>query len=102
MRLEGDGTGVPVVKKETVGRPGKLEGQPAHTREAKLGCVFTQTKWDKEGYAIRDRASTTYVSAIEPAGGFGKRLYLEAWKRGWSRAEKKVVLGDGAEWIWNT
>src|SRR5207245_3893306 len=32
---------------------------------------------------------------------FGKRIYLEAWKRGWSRAEKKVVMGDGAEWIWN-
>jgi hypothetical protein len=26
---------------------------------------------------------------------------LEAWKRGWSRADKKVVIGDGAEWIWN-
>ena len=26
---------------------------------------------------------------------------MEAWKRGWSRAEKKVVMGDGAEWIWN-
>jgi transposase len=26
---------------------------------------------------------------------------LEAWKRGWSRAQKKVVMGDGAEWIWN-
>jgi len=41
-----DGTGVPVVKKETVGRQGKTEGQPAHTREAKLGCAFTQTTWD--------------------------------------------------------
>ena len=59
-----DGTGVPVVKKETVGRQGKAEGQPAHTREAKLGCVFTQTTWDQEGYAIRDPASTTYVGAI--------------------------------------
>jgi hypothetical protein len=96
-----DGTGVPVVKKETVGRQGKTEGQPAHTREAKLGCVFTQTTWDKEGYAIRDPDSTTYVGAIETAEEFGKRIYLEAWKRGWSRAEKKVVMGDGAEWIWN-
>src|SRR5258708_20173424 len=26
---------------------------------------------------------------------------MEAWKCGWSRAEKKVVMGDGAEWIWN-
>ena len=96
-----DGTGVPVVKKETVGRQGKTEGQPAHTREAKLGGVFTQTTWDAEGYAIRDPDSTTYVGAIETAGEFGKRIYLEAWKRGWSRAEKKVVMGDGAEWIWN-
>ncbi len=96
-----DGTGVPVVKKETVGRSGKTEGQPAHTREAKLGCVFTQTTWDKEGYAIRDPDSTTYVAAIEPAEEFGKRIYLEAWKRDWSHAEKKVVMGDGAEWIWN-
>jgi hypothetical protein len=96
-----DGTGVPVVKKETVGRQGKTEGHPAHTREAKLGCVFTQTTYDKEGYAIRDPASTTYVGAIETAEEFGKRIYLEAWKRGWSRAEKKVVMGDGAEWIWN-
>ena len=45
--------------------------------------------------------STTYVGAIETAEEFGKRIYLEAWKRGWSRAEKKVVMGDGAEWIWN-
>jgi len=96
-----DGTGVPVVKKETVDRKGKLEGQPAHTREAKLGCVFTQTTWDREGYAIRDPDSTTYTGAIETAEEFGKRIYLEAWKRGWSRAEKKVVMGDGAEWIWN-
>ena len=27
--------------------------------------------------------------------------HLEAWNRGWNRAEKKVVIGDGAEWIWN-
>jgi hypothetical protein len=101
LYVEMDGTGVPVVKKETVGRQGKTEGQPAHTREAKLGCVFTQTKWDEEGYAIRDPDSTTYVGAIETADEFGKRLYVEAWKRGWSRAQKKAVLGDGAEWIWN-
>jgi hypothetical protein len=101
LYVEMDGTGVPVVKKETLGRQGKKEGQPAHTREVKLGCVFTQTHWDKEGYAVRDPDTTTYVGAIETAEEFGKRLYLEAWKRGWSRAQKKVVLGDGAEWIWN-
>jgi hypothetical protein len=96
-----DGTGVPVVKKETEGRSGKKEGEPAHTREVKLGCIFTQTQTDAEGYPIRDPDSTTYTGAIESSEQFGKRLYLEAWKRGWSRAEKKVVMGDGSEWIWN-
>lgn len=101
LYLQMDGTGVPVVKKETAGRKGKLDGLPAHTREAKLGCVFSQTQWDEKGFALRDSDSTTYTGAIENAEQFGKRLYLEAWKRGWSRAEKKVVIGDGAEWIWN-
>ena len=101
LYVQMDGTGVPVVKKETVGRHGKTDGQPAHTREVKLGCVFTQTTWDQEGFPIRDPDSTTYTGAIETAEEFGKRLYLEAWKRGWSRASNKVVMGDGAEWIWN-
>ncbi|MEO8053336.1 MAG: ISKra4 family transposase [Acidobacteriota bacterium] len=101
LYVQMDGTGVPVVKKETVGRKGKRDAQPAHTREAKLGCVFTQTTWDQEGYALRDPDSTTYAGAIETAEEFGKRLYVEGWKRGWSRAHKKVVIGDGAEWIWN-
>jgi hypothetical protein len=101
LYLQMDGTGVPVVKKETEGRKGKTDGQPSHTREVKLGCVFTQTTHDEEGFAIRDPGSTTYTGAIETAEEFGKRLYLEAWNRGWSRAEKKVVIGDGAEWIWN-
>lgn len=101
LYVEMDGTGVPVVKAETVGRKGKTDGQPARTREAKLGCVFTQTEWDAEGHPIRDPDATTYVGAIETAEEFGKRIYLEAWKRGWSRAKKRVVMGDGAEWIWN-
>ena len=101
LYIQMDGTGVPVVKKETLGRKGKLDGLPAHTREAKLGCVFTQTRWDPQGFPMRDPDSTTYTGAIETAERFGKRLYLEAWNRGWSRAAKKVVLGDGAEWIWN-
>jgi hypothetical protein len=101
LYVQMDGTGLPVVKKETEGRKGKSEGQPARTREVKLGCVFTQTTYDEEGFAIRDPDSTTYTGAIETAEEFGRRLYLEAWNRGWSRAEKKVVMGDGAEWIWN-
>ncbi|HEY1241395.1 MAG TPA: ISKra4 family transposase [Bryobacteraceae bacterium] len=101
LYIEMDGTGIPVVKAETEGRTGKVEGQPAHTREVKLGCVFTQTTTDTEGRPVRDENSTSYVGAIESAEQFGLRLYTEAWRRGWSRAQKKVVLGDGAVWIWN-
>jgi hypothetical protein len=32
-----DGTGVPIVKAETERRPGKIDGQPAHTREGQSG-----------------------------------------------------------------
>ena len=101
LYVQMDGTGVPVVKKETLDRQGKTAGQPAHTREVKLGCAFTQTTWDQEGFALRDPDSTTYTGAIETAVEFGKRIYREALKRGWRLAKKKVVIGDGAEWIWN-
>jgi len=101
LYLEMDGTGVPMVNAETIGRQGKIDGLPARTREVKLGCVFTQTTTDEKGRPIRDEASTTYTAAIETAEQFGRRLYTESWNRGWSRAKKKVVIGDGAIWIWN-
>jgi len=96
-----DGVQVPVVPAETEGRTGRTEGQRARTRECKLGGVFTQTSVDHEGWAIRDSDSTTYVGAIETAEEFGYRIYSEAWRRGWEWAKLKVVMGDGAVWIWN-
>ena len=96
-----DGTGVPTVAKETEGRSGKGKDGRAHTREAKLGCIFTQTTTDDQGRPVRDEDSTTYTGAIETASEFSRRIYTEAHQRGWSRAQIKVVMGDGAEWIWN-
>jgi len=101
LYVEMDGTGIPVVRAETKGRAGKQEGQPAHTREAKLGCVFTQTTVDENGRPVRDEASTTYIAKIESAEEFGRRLYAEALRRGWDEALNKSVLGDGAVWVWN-
>lgn len=101
MYVEMDGTGIPVVAAETEGRAGKTDGEPGRTREVKLGCVFTQTGTDDEGRPVRDEDSTTYTGAIETCDEFGRRLYSEAWYRGWSHARRKVVLGDGALWIWN-
>jgi Uncharacterised protein family (UPF0236) len=96
-----DGTGVPMVPRETEDRPGKDETGRAKTREAKIGCVFTQTHLDEEDRPLRDDGSTSYVGAIETAEEFGRRIFTEAIRRGSRRAEQMIVLGDGAHWIWN-
>ena len=94
--IEMDGTGIPVTA--AAGREGK-DGAVARAREVKLGCVVTQTELDAEGRPLRDHHSTTYTGAIEDAEAFGQRIYDEAWRRGLHRAERVVVLGDGAAWI---
>lgn len=102
LYVEFDGTGVPMTKKEVAGRKGKHEGGVAKTREAKLGCVFTQTALDEEGRPIRDPASTSFTGAIEAAAPFGWRIWAEAARRGLYAAKRVVVLTDGAESIKNT
>lgn len=101
LYLMGDGTGVPVLKRETAGRKGKAADGIARTREAKLGAVFTQTTTDAEGHPLRDPASTTYLGKIEAVEDFGPRLYAEAVRRGVERAKQVVFIGDGATWLWN-
>ena len=101
MYLEYDGTGIPVIKREVTGHKGKQEDGSAKTREVKVGCIFTQTRVTEENEPIRDKASTTYFGAIENSESFGRRLYMEAVKRGIVSAKQVVVIGDGAKWIWN-
>jgi hypothetical protein len=101
LYAEYDGTGVPMTKTEVAGRKGKQADGSARTREAKLGCVFTQTTTDKEGRPVRDPDSTTFVGAIETAEEFGWRIYAEAMRRGLDQAARVVILGDGAVWILN-
>lgn len=71
LYVEFDGTGVPMVPNELAGRKGKQPDGSAKTREAKLGCVFTQTAFDNEGRPIRDSGTTSFVGAIENAQTFG-------------------------------
>ncbi len=100
LYAEVDGTGVPMVAEELVGRAGKQADGSAKTREVKLGAVFTQTKTDAEGLPVRDHDSTTYVGSFESAPDFGSRLRAEARRRGVGQAAKVVFIGDGAAWIW--
>jgi hypothetical protein len=99
MYISYDGTGIPMTRAELAGRRGKQPDGSARTREAKLGCVFTQSTHNEEGYPIRDPDSTTFVGAIETAEAFGWRIYAEAVRRGLYNAQRVIVLGDGAEWI---
>jgi hypothetical protein len=101
LYIEADGTGVPMTRQELAGRKGKQPDGTARTREAKLGCVFTQTILDGEGRPVRDPGSTSFVGAIETVEPFGRRLYAEALRRGLRHARRVVMLGDAAEWIKN-
>ena len=96
LYVEFDGTGVPVRKKELSQSKGKGPDGKARTREVKLGCVFTQTCLDENGKPQRDADSTTYVGAIEPSVDFGYRIRAEAVRRGLLKAQRVVVLTDGA------
>jgi hypothetical protein len=96
-----DGTGVPMIKNELKDRKGKQPDGSAKTREAKLGCVFTQTTTDENGFPIRDPESTSFVGAIESSENFGWRIFAEAIRREMFDAEQIVILGDGAKWVKN-
>lgn len=100
MYVSYDGTGVPTTKSETKDRKGKQPDGSSKTREVKLGCVFTQLRTIEGEPPDRDPDSTTYVSSFEESVNFGGIIRKEAMLRGMAFARKVVVLGDGAQWIW--
>jgi hypothetical protein len=98
MYIAFDGTGAPMCPQALAGTKGKQPDGSAKTREVKLGCVFTQTTLDERGRPVREPHSTTYVGAIESSDAFGRRIYAEAVARGLHRAQRVVVLTDGARY----
>ena len=105
-----DGTGVPVRPSETEGRPGKQADGSAKTREVKLVTVWSAERRDRHGMPRRDVGSVSCNAAIESIAGrdtdrapapFAARALRELDRRGFDRAARRVVLGDGAAWIWN-
>jgi hypothetical protein len=101
MYVSADGTGVPMRKEELAGRRGKQPDGTAKTRQAYLGCVFTQHKVDEEGRPVRDTDSTTYVSSMESVDAFSSMLRAEALRRGMGDAQQVVLLVDGAPGLEN-
>ena len=96
-----DGTGAPMVAKETVGRKGKNPDGRSHTREVKIGCFFTQADPHPGVEPVRDEDSNSYVATFDGAEGFAQALKAEHIRRGFYRARQQIIIGDGAKWIWN-
>jgi hypothetical protein len=101
-----DGTGI----SELVGRSGKQADGSAKTREVKLVTVWSAESQDQNGIPIRDPGSVSYSAAIESAATldtdshpaeFTQRVLREATRRGFEQTPRRVVLGDGAAYIWN-
>jgi len=101
MYVSADGTGVPMRQEELEGRAGKQADGTAKTRQAYLGCVFTQHGRDEKGRPVRDWASTTYISSMENIEAFGSMLRWEALRRGMASAGQVVLLIDGAAGLEN-
>ncbi len=98
LYVELDGTGVPVVAKETEGRQGREEGKPPRTREAKMGCVFTQTtNWNvAQEYFPGAVQIVDLYHAREHVWGLGAKLYPcdKAAKVAWIKTHQHW-LDDG-------
>jgi hypothetical protein len=69
-------------------------------RDAKIATV-SKVLWDKENKEAKCESSS-YVSGIEHADAFFKRIWVEMNRRCSDLDAMRIVfLGDGAEWIWN-
>jgi hypothetical protein len=105
-----DGTGIPLRREALEGRAGKQPDGSAKTREVKLCTVWSAESRDPQGSPVRDPGSVTYTAALESAASldtapqgseFSQRVWREATRRRFTQARHRVVLGDGAPWIWN-
>ena len=105
-----DGTGIPLRAEALVGRTGKQPDGSAKTGEVKLCTIWSAESLDEEGTPIRKEGSVSYSAALESASAldtattrspFAERVWREATRRRFCQARRKVVLGDGAAWIWN-
>jgi hypothetical protein len=104
-----DGTGVPMRAEELKGRCGKQSDGSAKTREVKLCTVWSAEARDAQDRPVRDEGSVSYTAAIESAAtldtdgvpsAFTQRVLREASRRRFTQAQRTVILGDGAAWIW--
>lgn len=83
-----------------------VDGTTAHLqegwKEVKVAAIYeTEELPQADGSMDIKAVRITYVVSFAEAQTFARYVYLEAARRGLEKAQEVVVLGDGAEWIWN-
>jgi hypothetical protein len=83
----------------------EMDGGYVHSREnqcgmeGKVGLIYSdREKIGKDRYGLVDKR---VVVSFANSERLGQLCYLEAKEKGIDGADKKVVLGDGAPWIWH-
>ena len=100
LYIEVDGTGVPVRRSETEGRPGQGEDGSARTREIKLARLFTVSRTGSDGRPVMDPGSSSYVATFDGKDALASLVEAEYLRRGGDHFRQVVAIGDGAAWIW--
>lgn len=70
-------------------------------KEMKVGLVFYDRDVIKRGndsYMITKKEYVTYFGSVNE---FKKMLFAAAARAGYGKIKEVVVIGDGAQWIWN-
>jgi hypothetical protein len=96
LYLEMDGVYVPL--RDEWRKDGSLGKLHCRYGECKVGVVFQADRKEGLDEGVLWRA---YTATLEKIEGFAPRLNALAEAHGSERARELVVLGDGAEWIWN-
>lgn len=70
-------------------------------KEFKLGIVFSDSmilNKNKQRHIIAEKEYVAYLGSAEE---FKKMLWATAVKNGCQKVKEIVIIGDGAQWIWN-
>jgi hypothetical protein len=89
-------TGVPPERLYVAMDGVRILGADGAGREVKVGVVMPVRRTTRG----ERREAASYAAGVEPADAFGRRVALEAHRRGVEEARQVAVLGDGAAWIW--
>ena len=80
-----------------------VDAAKAHTdgewHDIKTAVVYEGNR--AEGAEMDTAVNSRYIAAQERSEDFGRRIYTRAMLSGYEKAKVRIVIGDGADWIWN-